>query len=222
MGADWTLEAVVTAGGTREPIDDVRVLANVSTGRFGAAIAAALADLGVGVTLIGSRELLDSGRVDPRARPLPFSSTQDLDAALSRRIAEGPPDLLFMAAAVSDYSPVPLEGKLRSDAEELVVRLRRNPKILATLRERCGDATFLVGFKLLSGASETELTRVAREQVLRDRLDLTVANDLRQIRGGIHPVWLVPPAGEPVALTGTKVEVARRLAEEVLARRGNR
>ena len=148
------LLAIVTAGGTREPIDDVRFVTNLSKGRFGAAIARALADRGVEVVLLASAELASHPEwIDPRVPVVPFGSTSELDAAIDAEIARGTPDLLFMAAAVSDYAPVRVEGKIRSDADELVIRMRRLPKILATLRDRCGRSTFLVGFKLLSGVS---------------------------------------------------------------------
>jgi 8-oxo-dGTP pyrophosphatase MutT (NUDIX family) len=112
------LRALVTCGGTREPVDDVRVITNLSRGRFGATIVRALLAAGVEVTVLGSREAL--ALLEDEPGPLTrvgFGSFADLAAALEQH-TETPPDLLFMAAAVSDYTPVKAAGKLRSDADQ--------------------------------------------------------------------------------------------------------
>ncbi|MEZ4322626.1 MAG: phosphopantothenoylcysteine decarboxylase [Myxococcota bacterium] len=216
------MKALITAGGTSEPIDDVRVVTNLSKGRFGASIANALVARGVDVVLLASRSLMEHPDwVDPRVERVPYGSFAELDAALAAHTAT-PPDLLFMAAAVSDYSPIPADGKIRSTSDELVIRMQKNPKLLATLRERCGRATFLVGFKLLSGVSPDELVSVARRQIRTARLDLTVANDLQTFRPSLHPVVLVTPEGGAIPHEGTKDDVARVLVDFCLARAGSR
>ena len=133
-----------------------------SRGASGASIAKALADRGVEVTLLGSKELLRTPeRLDPRLRLAPFDAFADLSTALSR-LAPGM-DLVFMAPAVADYSPVREgAGKLSSAKDELVVRMTKNPKLLSSLRDLCGIGATLVGFKLLSNVSPTELAEVAR------------------------------------------------------------
>lgn len=212
-----TLHALVTAGGTREPLDDVRVVTNLSTGRFGVAIARALAAAGVETVLLGSEAALARLGADPRIRAVPFASFDDLAAAL-RTETERPPDLLFMAAAVSDYRPRARQGKLRSDAPRLVVEFERTPKLLPTLRARCGPRAFLVGFKLLSRASREELVTAARRQVEAGELDLCVANDLARLGGEEHPVLLVLPEGGVVPLEGAREAVARELVAFSLRR----
>ncbi len=213
------LRALITAGGTREPIDDVRVVTNLSRGRFGAALAHALADRGVEVVVLGSAELLrDPRALDPRVQRVSFATFADLARELDRLVVEQPPDFLFMAAAVSDYSPIPFDGKIPSREDELVIRLRRNPKLLATLRDKCGVETFLVGFKLLSGAAATELAAAAHRQVRQDRLNLTVANDLGRLTESLHPVLLVTPEGGAIPVEGSRDEVAGRIAEFALRR----
>lgn len=217
------LHAVITAGGTSEPIDDVRMVTNLSRGRFGAALAEALVTRGVRVTLLASASLADHPEwIDPAATVVPFRSFRDLDLALGRVLADDPADLLFMAAAVADYAPVPASGKIRSTEDELVVHMRRNPKLLAGLRRRCGPETFLVGFKLLSGVSSDELVRTALRQVRSDELDLTVANDLQYLRGDTHPVVLVTPEGGARDIAGTKRTTAGQIADFALRRRGVR
>lgn len=214
-----SLHALVTAGGTREPIDDVRVIANLSRGRFGAAIAHALVERGVTTTLLGSAQLLERPReLDHRLAVYPFHAFADLRGALDRLLTERPPDLVFMAAAIADYSPVRQTGKISSDEEELVLRLRKNPKLLAGLRAKCGPDAFLVGFKLLSGVTPAELHTVARRQIKDHGLDLTVANDFARLTEDDHPVVLVTPEGGSIPLDGPRDEVAARLVDFALRR----
>ncbi|MBX2797633.1 MAG: NUDIX domain-containing protein [Myxococcales bacterium] len=209
------MHAVVTAGGTREPIDDVRVVTNLSTGRFGAACARALVERGCDVTLLANTDLArHHDWLDPRIRVVPFGSFRELDAAL-RQATEDPPDLLLMAAAVSDYAPVPATGKIRSDDATLSIEMVRNDKLIATLRARCGPHTTLVGFKLLSGVSPAELHDNARRQIAANQLDLCFANDLAELGGDTHPAWLVSADGQE-RLTGSRQAVADALVERAL------
>lgn len=212
------MRAVVTAGGTYEPIDDVRVVTNLSTGGTGLAVARALLERGVDVTLLAGPQI-DPRDLPPGARVVRFRSTADLEAALR---AEEAPDLLFMAAAVADYGPVPHEGKLDSDADELVVRMRRHPKLLAGLRARWGERPVLVGFKLLSGASTEALLEAAGRQIRAYGLDLTFANDLSEVSRDAHAGWLVLPGGGALRAAGSKDDVARRLVDLALRTRAAR
>lgn len=211
------LRAVVTAGGTREKIDDVRVITNLSTGRFGRALATALADAGVETVLLAGYEARRAtGTLPASVTVRPFDSFAELRAGLEAEAAAGA-DLLLMAAAVSDYSPVPFTGKLSSGADEMILRMTRNPKLLDGLRSLFGDAARLVGFKLLSGVSRDELIAVASRQCRRASLDATVANDLAELGGADHPVLLVAPDGTAVRVEGSREEVARELVRRLLS-----
>lgn len=215
-GGSRPLRAVITAGGTEEPVDDVRVLTNFSTGRFGAAIARALVRHGVETTVLASRSLAArAGELRGPIRVVPYASFRDLEGALNE-VAKDPPDILLMAAAVSDYTPVRSAGKIRSDAPALEIALTANPKLLPTLRGALGDACVIVGFKLLSGVTAGELVAVARRQAVGGRLDLTVANDLQELAGDRHPVWLVRPEGEPARIEGHREDVADAIAETAI------
>jgi phosphopantothenoylcysteine decarboxylase/phosphopantothenate--cysteine ligase len=219
--AHRTIRALVTAGGTREPIDDVRVLTNVSSGTFGIAIARALAAADVETTLLGSKEALAKLRTpeDAAIHRVSFAAYRDLAETLAAAAATPTrQDIVFMAAAVADYSPVPTPGKLPSDVETLTLQLRRNPKLIAKFREQFGIQTFLVGFKLLSRAPREELIARAREQLRRYRLNLVVANDLTAIRGGRRTIILVTPEGGEIPIEGTTDEVATQLVAFVLRR----
>lgn len=208
------MRAVVTAGGTSEPLDDVRVLTNLSTGRFGIALANALAARGASVSLLLARAAATAA-VDPRVRVVPFGSVDELSAAMDGEVATSP-GLWFMAAAVSDYRPRRVTGKVRSDLDTLTLELTRVPKLLATLRPRLPNAT-IVGFKLLSRVTSDELDGVAREQLQRNGLSACVANDWSLLGGGRHPVRLVT-ADRVVPLDGPRDHVAGAIVDAVWPR----
>ncbi|MFA5853662.1 MAG: phosphopantothenoylcysteine decarboxylase [Patescibacteria group bacterium] len=219
------LEAIVFAGGTREPIDDVRVITNLSTGRFGITIARALARRGVRVTLAASTGVVEplddfSGAPGSSGQLVRFASYANLAEVIDglAKGAAGIAALVFMAAAVSDFSPVRSEGKISSDQEEITITMRRNPKLLARFREQFGLEAYLVGFKLTSGLRREEMLEKARKQLEACKLDLVVANDLKNFENENHPVTLLTPGGETVELVGTRNVVAEQLVEDVLAR----
>jgi phosphopantothenoylcysteine synthetase/decarboxylase len=217
------MRVLITAGGTSERVDDVRVLTNVSRGLYGCALARACHAAGAEVTLLAGAAVADrAARLAPAAQILPFGGVADLDRALHAVLAGPPVDALFMAAAVSDYIPEPISGKVPSDAETWTITLRRAPKLLPTLRDRCGPRTVVVGFKLLSGVDADTLAAVGVAQARRDRLDLTVANDLRDLGDDAHPVTLCWPSGQTRVVTGprdaTAAEVTAAVLERVRAR----
>jgi phosphopantothenate-cysteine ligase len=121
-----------------------------------------------------------------------------------------------MAAAIADYSPHPTAGKIPSDQEEIVLRLRKNPKLLSRLRTLCGTASTLIGFKLLSNVSSEELIQVAKAQLQTNHLDLCVANDLAHISPDLHPIWIVSADGSVEHASGDKTTIAKALISRVL------
>lgn len=174
------MKVLVTSGATREPIDSVRFISNLSSGRTGAAICDALAARGFEVTqLHGTGSMLAA----TAARHEPFTDHGSLDAALRRLLADGGCHAVVHAAAVSDYAPAePACGaKLASD-QELVIRLRPLPKIIDRLRAYAGNAQLtLVGFKLTHDAFEAARVRAARRLLRRSGADYVVHNDVETL-----------------------------------------
>lgn len=214
------MRALVTAGGTYEPIDDVRGLTNRSTGRFGTAIAAALAARGVSTrALLGP---LPYERLRDREcafRIEPFSSAADLRERVFAAIESDRPDLVFMAAAVSDYRPARRPGKIPSDRDRLRLDLERTAKILPELRDRAGERAIIAGFKLLSGVTRDDLVAAARRQIEIAGTDLCVANDEARLdrERGLHPVILVSRDGSVEEVEGARENVAERVVERALS-----
>jgi phosphopantothenoylcysteine decarboxylase/phosphopantothenate--cysteine ligase len=174
---------VVTAGGTREPIDPVRFIGNRSTGKMGVALAQAALDRGAEVVLIaGPVEVaLPDGPAIVR-----IESTAELRVALQRAMFDGPRrvDALVMAAAVADFSPARPSPVKVHRGESLTLQLESTPDLLAevarTVREGSVDAgPILVGF-----AAETGSLERAAEKLRSKGVDLLVANDVAEPGSG--------------------------------------
>lgn len=233
---------VVTGGGTIAPIDDVRSIANVSSGRFSASISEACLRLGANVWHIhvphAELPLLRQARVDLDAdpfqehrridrlrgewlearfrlqlRPLRRGTVEEYSEALQAVLTSEPIDVAFLAMAVSDYEPVPVEGKLDSDAETMTIRCGRTPKVIQLVRD-WSPSVYLVGFKLLSRVDGDELRSIAERACRINRADLTVANDLQTLKQGRHTVELVR-LGQPAESLGPDPALADQLVKRV-------
>ncbi|MGQ0383925.1 MAG: phosphopantothenoylcysteine decarboxylase domain-containing protein [Gammaproteobacteria bacterium] len=173
------MRVLVTSGATREPIDSVRFISNLSSGRTGAAICEALATRGHQVTQAVGTE---SARA-PSARHEAFSNHASLDALLRRLLDGGGFHAVVHAAAVSDYGPAqPNRDQKLASERSLTLRLRPLPKIIDQLRAYAGGADLLlVGFKLTHSAFEAARTRAARELLRRSSADYVVQNDVETL-----------------------------------------
>ncbi|HEX6351038.1 MAG TPA: bifunctional phosphopantothenoylcysteine decarboxylase/phosphopantothenate--cysteine ligase CoaBC [Candidatus Dormibacteraeota bacterium] len=209
-------QVVVSAGGTREPIDPVRFISNYSSGKMGYALAAAAAERGARVTLVTSAE----HPPHPGITEVRVETAAEMLEGL--REAQPGADLLVMAAAVADYRPAQVaQEKIRREASaELGLELERNVDILAELgREPGAERTFRVGF----AAEGAELEAKALEKLERKRLDAIVANDVRRrdiaFGSDYNEAVVFLRGGERVELPRmTKRELADRLYDLLLPR----
>ncbi len=205
---------VVSAGGTREPIDPVRFISNYSSGKMGFALAAAAAERGAQVTLVTTAEHPPHQGV----RVVAVETAEQMLAAL--REAQRDADLLVMAAAVADYRPAHVEAeKIRREKSAAIpLDLERNVDILAALAQEPGaERVVRVGF----AAEGADLEATAREKLERKRLDAIVANDIRRSDiafGSDHNEAVVLlRGGERVELPRmTKREMADRIYDLLL------
>lgn len=160
---------VVSAGGTREPIDAVRVIANRSSGKQGYAIAAEAASRGAQVTLVSTVDLA----VPHGVQVVTVETAAQMQAALAELAPTA--DVVVMAAAVADFRPVvAAEGKIKKDQGVPQIVLEPTPDILAGLGEVKPEGQVLVGF----AAETSDLIVNAQAKLDRKRLDLVVANDV--------------------------------------------
>ena len=209
------LRVLVTAGGTREPIDSVRYVGNRSSGRMGWALADESARRGAEVTVVAANVALAP---NPRAQVADVETTQQLmDACLT---AFEDCDVLLMAAAVADYRPVnggASVAKLKKDrAERLELALERTDDVLEALSARRRTGQTLVGFAAEHGEGAVARGRAKLE---RKGLDLVVVNDIARADIGFdvthNEVTLVGRDGERAVPLGTKGEVASAILDEV-------
>ena len=198
------MKVLITAGATREPIDAVRFLSNVSTGATGASLAVLLTALGYDVTLLrGEGSIGGDAAIEQEI----FNSAFDLSARLLHRLAAGAYDAVIMSAAVSDYRAAsPVSGKIASDSEQFSLPLVRNPKILPLLKSFSPRPLHVVGFKLTAGASPAERLCVVTKQFTDGGVDAIVHNDLSDLRAvprNAHPFTLYARLGHvPQPLAG--------------------
>ena len=195
---------LVVNGATQEPIDAMRVVSNRSTGRTGAVLAREAFRLGADV-----EHWFGHGETElPRVPTRRFSTVADLMALAPE--AKGF-DAVLVPAALGDFGPAPVMGKIPSDGEGLDLHLRPLPKVIHELRKR--HAGLLVTFKAESAVTDEALVAKARRSMSKSGSDLVVANRLEDVEPDAHRALLVD-AHHVHPAQGTK----RDLAHAVLSR----
>jgi phosphopantothenoylcysteine decarboxylase/phosphopantothenate--cysteine ligase len=202
---------LVTAGGTREPIDSVRYIGNRSSGRMGYALADRAAARGAEVTLVAANVSLHA----PAAvRVLCVSTAAELAQACEQHFADA--DVLLMAAAVADFRPRdPVAHKLRKDDGPPRLELEATPDVLRGLSQRRRPGQVLVGFAAEhreSGEGEQRILDHARAKLARKRLDAIVLNDVAQAGIGFDAVENQVTV---LAADGTVTELARAAKDTI-------
>jgi phosphopantothenoylcysteine decarboxylase/phosphopantothenate--cysteine ligase len=168
-------KVLVTAGPTREAVDPVRYFTNGSTGTMGYALAAAAAARGADVVLVSGPTGL---AVPPGIERVDVVSADDMHAAVQRHAAA---DLVLMAAAVADYTPeAPSDRKVKKSDDDLTIRLRRTPDVLAGLGAQRREEQTLVGFALETHDGLDH----ARAKLDRKNLDWIVLNHANEAGAG--------------------------------------
>ena len=205
---------LVSAGGTREPLDAVRFVGNRSSGRMGVALAAEARRRGAEVTLLGANLAVPA----PSGVELVETPTAaDLEREALARAAEA--DVVVMAAAVADYRPAEaLAAKRPKDTAAWTLELEPTADVLAGLGERRRDGQLLVGFAAETGANGLER---AREKLARKGADLFVLNDVARTDIGFdayeNEVTLLTASGERTVAKAPKDEIAGAILDEVEA-----
>jgi phosphopantothenoylcysteine decarboxylase/phosphopantothenate--cysteine ligase len=187
-------KVVVTSGATREQIDSVRFISNLSSGRTGAAICEALVARGFHVTQVAG---LDSEQAAGVARRESFTDHASLDTALRRLARDSACAAIIHAAAVSDFSvaePV-TDAKIQS-GQELSVKLQPTHKIIDRVMGYAGNPDLiLVGFKLTHEPDASAQARAARELLKRSRARYVVQNDVSTLADGEEHLFFLHENG---------------------------
>jgi phosphopantothenoylcysteine decarboxylase/phosphopantothenate--cysteine ligase len=206
------LRVLVTAGGTREPIDPVRFIGNRSSGRMGIALAAAAARRGAEVTLIAANVSLPE---PAGVRRIDVETAEQLAGAATEAFAST--DVLLMAAAPADFRAAEIAaGKLaRQDGLEL--RLEPTEDILASLAASRRDSQTIVGFAAEHGG---DAVGRARAKLTRKNADLIVLNDVSDPAIGFESADNAVTLIERDAETEIPIASKQAIAEAILARVG--
>jgi phosphopantothenoylcysteine decarboxylase / phosphopantothenate---cysteine ligase len=211
---------LVTAGGTREPIDSVRFVGNRSSGRMGLALAEEAKRRGAKVTVVAANVSI------PRPAGIEYvdvvTAAELADACAARFDAC---DVLLMAAAVADYRPQDAHaGKLKKDQTggELNLRLVRTADVLSSLSDRRRPDQLLVGFAAEHGEGALAY---GRDKLTRKKLDAIVVNDIGGSGIGFespdNEVWIVTADGERHVPRASKGRIAAAILDAVLSRRSS-
>jgi phosphopantothenoylcysteine decarboxylase/phosphopantothenate--cysteine ligase len=211
---------LVTAGGTREPIDSVRFVGNRSSGRMGLALAEEAKRRGAKVSVVAANVSI--------ARP---AGIDYIDVTTAAELADACAehfdacDVLLMAAAVADYRPSEMRtGKLKKDQTggELNLRLVRTADVLSSLSERRRPDQLLVGFAAEHGEGALAY---GRDKLTRKKLDAIVVNDIGGSGIGFespdNEVWIVTADGERHVPRASKGRIAAAILDAVLSRRSS-
>ena len=205
-------QVLISAGGTREPLDAVRFVGNRSSGRMGVALAAEARRRGAHVTLLGANLAVQA---PPGVELVETPSAAELEREALARAAAA--DVVIMAAAVADYRPAEaLAAKRPKDSAVWTVELEPTTDVLAALGESRRPGQLLVGFAADQGDRGLER---AREKRTRKNADLFVYNDVARPGIGFdatdNEVTLLSARGERTVAKAPKQEIAAAILDEV-------
>jgi phosphopantothenoylcysteine decarboxylase/phosphopantothenate--cysteine ligase len=211
---------LITAGGTREPIDPVRFIGNRSSGSQAVALAARALSRGAAVTLIAAHIECEP---PVGAEVVDVSTAREMAVAVET--AAGECDVVIMAAAVADYRPSELsDSKLKKEniGQTMTIELVQNPDILANLVATKRPDQLIVGFAAETEPDDTRLLDMARSKLARKGCDLLVVNRVGWDVGfgtGVNDVTLIEQGGMILSrVQGSKLSVADGILDAVTAR----
>lgn len=237
------INVVITAGGTSEPIDNVRKITNSSTGKLGCAIAEEILKLN---NLDKIYYICSKTSYKPnsdKVKIIEIVSTNDLKNSVLEVLVNENIDYFIHSMAVSDYtvdyvttasrlantideSNLDTESAIRENdnnitdtkissyEDNLIIKLKPTPKIINIIKN-VSPNTFLVGFKLLDNVSEEELIDVACKLKVKNKCDLVIANDLSNIRSGKHKAFIIKDKSSYI-IANDKSDIAKKLVKEMI------
>lgn len=207
------MRVLITAGGTREPLDGVRFIGNRSSGRMGLALAAAARDRGAEVTVIAANVSL------PRPAGVGWieaPTAAEMQSACERELPGR--DVLLMAAAVADFRPAePVDGKIKkAGRERLTLELEATPDVLSGLAAARDPSQTIVGFAAEHGEQAFDN---GRQKLLEKGLDAVVVNDVSRADIGFeaqeNEVSIVSRSWETMLSRAPKRDIAEAILDAV-------
>ena len=208
---------VISAGGTREALDPVRFIGNSSSGRMGLALARAATARGASVVVVAANLALP---IPSGVRTVAVTSTAELAEAMLEESVGA--DLVVMAAAPADYTPVaPSDTKLKKSGDEgLTVEFRQTADVLARLASVRPSGQVVVGFAAETAGSPDELLRLGRAKLARKGCQLLVLNDVSGGKVFGSPdtdITIISTSGVMATVAGSKSAAAHAILDAALA-----
>jgi phosphopantothenate---cysteine ligase (CTP) len=212
------MNILITGGGCREPVDGVRCITNMSTGKTSASIAAFFAEQGALVTSLTAARSVQAETKQEETGSIQIKTYEtaiDLSVLLRQELTEHSYDAVIHAAAVSDFLPAAITvhgktvpagkhaGKIPSGTQ-MTVSFEPAPKIAPQLRAWAEEGnterkTVIVCFKLTDGADRTARLRASGVLLKNNTADYVVSNDITELKGGMHPFELFGTTAEHTA-----------------------
>ena len=183
-------KVLITAGGTSEPIDDIRSITNTSTGKTAAFIADQLIESGIEVHFLHAK---NSVQPVNKCLKTEFLTYQDLSDSLTQILKLNSFDTIMHLAAVSDYSVMKQVGKISSDANEVNLKLTKNKKLINEIKKLNSKAK-LIGFKLTSTANKDLVHEKVGQLFTQADCDYVVQNDWIDIKNNNHQFKFFNPS----------------------------
>jgi phosphopantothenoylcysteine decarboxylase / phosphopantothenate---cysteine ligase len=202
------MRVLITCGATWNPIDDVRVISNISSGEMGHLIAQAFRKRNAKVTIIEGP--VTHTLEDKKIKIIKYRFFDDLACALKRELSKKY-DIIVHAAAVSDFKVAgPIKSKISSD-KPLTLKLTVTPKLINSIK-RLSPGSFLVGFKLGSSLDPKNILKSVQSLFSKADCDLVVANTLK----GGYKGFIVNAKGDILSKALSKRSLAQKLVKTLI------
>jgi phosphopantothenoylcysteine decarboxylase/phosphopantothenate--cysteine ligase len=202
------MKVLITCGPTWVPIDDVRIISNVSSGEMGHLIAQAFRKKSVDITIIEGP--VTHTLVDKKIKIIKYRFFDELSRILNQELLKKY-DIIVHAAAVSDFKVVrPSKSKISSD-RALILNLAPTPKLIEKIK-RLSTGSYLVGFKLESNLNPKNIVNAVKSLFTEANCDLVVANTLK----GGYQGFIVNEHGNILAKVSSKKQIANNLIKIIL------
>ena len=197
-------KVLIIGGSTEEPIDDVRCLSNVSSGKTAIALATSSFFQGANVSLWYGQSNTPIPSFIPSAR---FKTIEDIKNLINKSTMDGY-DIIVVCAALADYIPEKQEGKIRSDKDVLAIQCHKAEKILPLLRKKVSKGK-IIGFKLTE--SKNTAINKAKELLTSSSIDVVIANTISSIDSSGQTIWIIDHTDEIKEYSGSKEDVALQI-----------
>lgn len=196
---------LIISGSTIEPIDDIRILTNRSSGKTGIELAKSCYERNANVKLlVGKTQFQIPNFINVEN----FESVKDLISKINFNY-----DVIIVSAAISDYTVNKQEGKISSEKEELILKLKQNPKVISYIRKNFKGT--LIGFKLETKLKEEELIEKAYKKLKDENLDLVIANRLEDVKLEENIVFIIDKNKNVEKVVGKKSLIAEKILDRV-------